>query len=355
MVKLRNLIASAVLIAIIPSVFGASEAAISRSPRSIGGIFKKIFGRRKQTGFQGTSQAQQPYSYGGSSAASSYYPQYAYPGYSQSPYGAYSSPYAAYGSSPYAAAAASSPYGSNYASYPSPYSSYGYGQYGPYSSGSSAAYPSYSGSQGAGQSPYGSAYGNAAAASTPYGSAAAPPSQSGGSLDFHAILDQMVRAAGLNSAAGADQETSSSNHHQSRGDYHQQAAAAAQGNTPVFSFKKLYSFPFYLSSDQTTSDGYNLHVPFLKRHIRRMSNDQTYAQQIYKQLAAYIAAQQQVQQAQQAVASSVVPVGSSIVPSSAVQSAYHHYQPVVNVRDDYASVAQESQSQPQHVASSSQQ
>lgn len=102
-----------------------------------------------------------------------------------------------------------------------------------------------------------------AQAASVYPTYAANPSSysgdsSGGNLDFHAILDQFVRSAGLTPAG--DQDTAAS-------------TIQAKGDTPVFSFKKLYSFPFYLSTDNSAQEGYNLQIPFMRKHIRRMSND----------------------------------------------------------------------------------
>ena len=100
--------------------------------------------------------------------------------------------------------------------------------------------------------------GYAAAASNPYASyAMAPPSS--GSPDFHAVLDNFVRSSGLTPAGSipGDQEAAAS-------------SFVKTGDTPVFSFKKLYSFPFYLSSDN--APGFALNIPYMKRHIRRMSS-----------------------------------------------------------------------------------
>lgn len=89
-----------------------------------------------------------------------------------------------------------------------------------------------------------------------YSSAYGPGYNANGNLDLHQVLDQFVRSAGLSP----------------QGDHEAQASTIqSKGDSPVFSFKKLYSFPFYLSSDSSATEGYNLHVPFLKRHIRRMS------------------------------------------------------------------------------------
>jgi hypothetical protein len=102
------------------------------------------------------------------------------------------------------------------------------------------------------------------AASNPYASysvAASPQVIPGGgnNPDFHAVLDNFVRSTGLTPAGSlpTDQEAAASSFHKT-------------GDTPVFSFKKLYSFPFYLSSDNVP--GFALNIPYMKRHIRRMSS-----------------------------------------------------------------------------------
>jgi len=94
------------------------------------------------------------------------------------------------------------------------------------------------------------------AASNPYASYVTPS----GSPDFHAVLDSFVRSNGLTPAGAipGDQEMSAS-------------SIAQSGDTPVFSFKKLYSFPFYLNSD--SGPGMFLTIPYMKRHIRRMSSN----------------------------------------------------------------------------------
>jgi len=94
------------------------------------------------------------------------------------------------------------------------------------------------------------------AASNPYASYMTPS----GSPDFHAVLDSFVRSNGLTPAGAipGDQEMAAS-------------SIAQNGDTPVFSFKKLYSFPFYLNSD--SGPGMFLTIPYMKRHIRRMSSN----------------------------------------------------------------------------------
>lgn len=174
-------------------------------------------------GFQGTSLANSGYA----TSASSYYPSYgAAPGY---PTAFQSSAY------PQTAAYASAPAGAM-AGYP--------GNYAP-----ASAYATYS--------PYSQIPGSVqvAQASSPYQTYATGQS---GSPDFSAVLDSFVRGAGLSPHGAHDQEAAASN-------------LQAKGDTPVFSFKKLYSFPFYLSSENPTNEGFNLQIPYLKRHIRRMS------------------------------------------------------------------------------------
>ena len=102
------------------------------------------------------------------------------------------------------------------------------------------------------------------AASSPYAAYSSPgasgPAGSPGSPDFHAVLDSFVRSAGLTPAGSVpnDQEMAAS-------------SITSKGDTPVFSFKKLYSFPFYLSSDTPSTSGFALNIPYMKQHIRRMS------------------------------------------------------------------------------------
>jgi hypothetical protein len=194
----------------------SSQTVLSRSQRSISNIIRRWFtGRRKQTGFQGTAQVNQPYSFGSYGSASSSYPSFAYPlypGYSYSPnllQNGYNSGYQSYSGYPLAASASS--------------------QYPTYTPGATFTPQSY------GSSP--------------------------GTMDFNQVLDQFVRSAGL--SPQGDHEAQSL---QSKGD-----SFAQSETSPVFSFKKLYSFPFYLSTDQNSGDGYNYQMPFLKRHNRRMS------------------------------------------------------------------------------------
>ena len=171
-------------------------------------------------------------------SASSYYPQYApyppppsagHPGHgvpSQGPYG--QSPFGA-GPGPLGP----SPFGPqvggpfSQAAYPGPFS-------GGLSPAAASSYPQYA------PVPSGHGYGQQ-------------------SPDFHSVLDGLVRHAGLSPMGAHDQDMSSS------------STITSKGDTPVFSFKKLYSFPFYLSSDNRSPDGMNLQIPYMKQHIRRMN------------------------------------------------------------------------------------
>lgn len=212
------LVSSAILLSI-SLTFVSSETShqtvLMRSPRSIGNFIRRWFGgRRKPTGFQGTAQANQPYSFGSYSQASSSYPSYAYPLYPNLPY--------------------------------SPnYFQNGYQGYSGYPMGSaSSQYPSYT----------------PPATFTPQSYGSSP-----GTMDFHQVLDQFVRSAGL--SPQGDHEGHAL---QSKGDSFTQS-----GTTPVFSFKKLYSFPFYMSTDPNVAEGYN----FLKRYTRRNSPEAQLNQQ----------------------------------------------------------------------------
>jgi len=86
------------------------------------------------------------------------------------------------------------------------------------------------------------------------------------SLDIHQVLDELIRSAGL-----SPQGDHSPQALQSKGD-----SFAKSGTSRVFSFKKLYSFPFYLSNDQSAVEGYGFQIPFLKRYISRMSPKMRY-------------------------------------------------------------------------------
>lgn len=118
---------------------------------------------------------------------------------------------------------------------------------------SSSPYPSY------GPSPYGPPGMMAAgSSSSPYPSYGGNPN----SPDFHAVLDSLVRNAGVSptGAVSNDQDVAAS------------SSITSKGDTPVFSFKKLYSFPFYLSTD---NGGPSMTIPYMKQHIRRMSQGLT--------------------------------------------------------------------------------
>lgn len=151
-----------------------------------------------------------------------------------------------------------------------------YPSYGTYAYPSLAAYPAYPATAVPAYSPAASySYPSFAyPAPTPVAAASGPyPSfaPASGSPDFHAVLDSFVRSAGLSPTGAHDQEAAAS-------------SIQAKGDTPVFSFKKLYSFPFYLTSDNAASDGgFNLQIPYLKRHIRRMSSGSDYDRQKHVQ------------------------------------------------------------------------
>ncbi|KAI1298748.1 hypothetical protein HDE_04034 [Halotydeus destructor] len=186
---------------------------VIRAPRSIGNFFKRMFTKNK-TGFQGTSMANTGYA----ASASSYYPAYgpgaaSYPGYAgTSPYGGSSG----YGAYPGMSAAQSGP---------NPYGSFGVASYASPSYAQQANFGGYGGYSGA----------NQMAAASAYPSYQGAPN-GGGSPDFHAVLDQFVRSAGLNPNGGA----------------HDQDVAA--------------------SSITSKDGGFNLNIPYMKRHIKRMSS-----------------------------------------------------------------------------------
>ncbi|XP_074605666.1 uncharacterized protein LOC141858729 isoform X2 [Brevipalpus obovatus] len=194
-----------------------SARSLYRSPRSISGLWRRLIGRRKntRTGFQGTAIANHPFSSQPSSFLSTYFPN--------------------------------------------PFSSQNNGgEYGGYAS---ASEPSgISGSSASVWSPKGSSYTNIVHPIENYPQAGSSyatytPPEGPNNVDFHAVLDQFVRSAGL--SPHGDHDTAAS-------------TIQAKGDTPVFSFKKLYSFPFYLSTDNHASDGFNLQIPYMKKHIRRM-------------------------------------------------------------------------------------
>lgn len=222
MANLKAVLVSSAVLLIIPLTFVSgemsSQAVLSRSPRSIGNFFRRWFsGRRKQTGFQGTAQANQPYSFGSYGQASSSIPSYSYPlypGLSYSPNYAFQNGYQSYSGFPVASA--------------------------------SSQYPSYT----------------PPATFTPQSYGSSP-----GTIDPYQVLDQFVRSAGLNPQG--DHEAQSL---QSKGD-----SFAQSGTSPVFSFKKLYSFPFYMSTDPNVPDN------FYKRHTRRMSPEAQFMQQLNQQ------------------------------------------------------------------------
>lgn len=87
---------------------------------------------------------------------------------------------------------------------------------------------------------------------SPYGDQMAPPPHPS-SPDFHSVLDTFVRNTGL-TPAGSNPVPEVS------------PSKGGDTDTPVFSFKKLYSFPFYLSTD---SSGPSLSIPYMRQHVAR--------------------------------------------------------------------------------------
>ena len=84
----------------------------------------------------------------------------------------------------------------------------------------------------------------------------------GQNVDFHKVLDNFVRSAGLNPNGDHDVAASSN--------------VEQKDTTPVFSFKKLYSFPFYLNAGEPNSnEGSYFTIPYMRKHIKRVSSDST--------------------------------------------------------------------------------
>lgn len=103
------------------------------------------------------------------------------------------------------------------------------------------------------------------------------PQQSSGSIDFHQVLDALVRTSGFAPA----------------GD-HEAAANSGYKDSPVFSFKKLYSFPFYLSTEEkqtealpnASPDGYSVHsMPIMRRHVPTFANNRRMSASVVPQQA----------------------------------------------------------------------
>lgn len=114
-----------------------------------------------------------------------------------------------------------------------------------------------------GYTPYGAASSIGSpvpAASSPYASYAAAGVPHAGSPDFHNVLDSFVRSTGLapQGSMPPDQEAAAS-------------TLSQPGVTPAFSWKRLYSFPFYFSTDSAGA-GSRISIPYMKQHIRRMSS-----------------------------------------------------------------------------------
>ncbi|XP_053214473.1 uncharacterized protein LOC128397749 [Panonychus citri] len=216
---------------------------VIRTPRAISGLWKRFFGRRKQSGFQGTAQTQQPYNV----AASTFYPAFVQSAFPVLPF---------QGPPAFGPAVATAAGG-----YPYPYSAHftGFEGYTPLAQASSI-YPAFS-------------------LPNTFAAAAAPTAQHGLSapFDFHSYFEQLLRpvASGSGSNAG-DQETSASTLLSTavKPDGPSAAAAAAA----LQNFKNLYSFPFQLSSEGSGSSSageqFNLQIPFGRKHtLRRSSQD----------------------------------------------------------------------------------
>lgn len=318
---------------------GPASLARSRSPRSIGEMFKKIFNgnkRSKNSGAQGSRDWDQQ-----QQAAASQQQQFqqqqnqaanmaSMMAAAASQHAVYASPFATY-----------SPQSSASALYPqfSPYSSAGLVAWpatsalahslratptligpaspvalassaGPLYAAASQSYNSYTAppSPGAvaGQPQAAASHQHASAVPAPPGLAGGHPGNSGpSSIDFHQVLDAFVRTSGFGPAG--DQEAAAASGYGAKTD-----------GTPVFSFKKLVSLPFYLSTEEKSLDGlanamgpagsaggYSLHsMPIMRRHVRRMSTPSQppaitgSQQQFNNQLAALQAATDSSQQMQ---------------------------------------------------------
>ena len=68
--------------------------------------------------------------------------------------------------------------------------------------------------------------------------------QSPNTIDVHQVLDQFIRSAGLSPQGDHESEAAHSN------------SFAKAGTSPVLVFKKLFSFPFYVSTDPNVVDIY---------------------------------------------------------------------------------------------------
>ncbi|XP_074603683.1 uncharacterized protein LOC141857137 [Brevipalpus obovatus] len=222
---------------------------VIRAPRSITNIFRRFFGgRRKQTGFQGTAQAQQPYDV----AAASYYPSYMPGSYHGLPY---SSGYGSFGGyHPMTSSFASYP-GLDYGSMASAASLYpGFSPYSSSLSGSSGFdYQSYLDSL-SGSSSVGGGRGGVGGG---VGSSSSPTSSS-------SVASSSSSASGVSSSgsSSSDQDTSAS-------------SLSVKGDYPSsISLKSLYSsFPYAFTPEASALDW---HVPFARKHgLRRMSADKS--------------------------------------------------------------------------------
>ena len=142
------------------------------------------------------------------------------------------------------------------------------------------------------------AYSMAASMGSPVATAGpySPPG-SASSPDFHAVLDSFVRSTGLapQGSLPPDQEAAAS-------------SLSQPGVIPAFSWKRLYSFPFYFSTDSAGS-GSRINIPYMKQHIRRTSDANAAA-------AAAVAA----------AASVAAPIYAP-APYPQVHEHHHHQQP----------------------------
>ena len=68
--------------------------------------------------------------------------------------------------------------------------------------------------------------------------------QSPNTIDVHQVLDQFIRSAGLSPQGDHEAEAAHS------------SSFAKAGTSPVLVFKKLFSFPFYVSTDPNVVDIY---------------------------------------------------------------------------------------------------
>ncbi|XP_015781995.1 uncharacterized protein LOC107359913 [Tetranychus urticae] len=257
---------------------------VIRTPRAISGLWKRFFGRRKQSGFQGSAQTQQPYNV----AASTYYPAFVQSAVPVLPF---------QGPPGFGPAAAVATAGYPY-HYPAHFT--GFESYSPLAQASSI-YPAFS-------------LPNTFAASAQPGLSAP--------FDFQSYFEQLLRpvagSAAAAAAASGDQETSASTL-LSTAVKPDAATAAALNN-----FKNLY-YPFQLSSEGSGSpsagESFNLQIPFGRKHtLRRSSQDKV--SNVGYQIQRLISPAQQPKQ-KQSVKSSVAPLSAK---SQSIQHAHQKQQ-----------------------------